>query len=255
MDFKETLEKYLTESFTGESAESLDELRDKLFCIRRLNEIFSELEGFIIEEGVPDTEEQEPIYFNFTIRKEEIKFGIFIEVTQKPPKIEAERISALIKKLNLDPLLSAIIIVWNDEMLSSCALDGFGLQKYFGVKKGIISFETEKIDRFLEVVNDFYDQQFVEWPTLDNSMFSKTIDIPEVRFLEIITNCLHKEFEAQVSSKTFRLKEKEDAKSKIGEDDIEKTNLLLKRVLSKEKISEVDLKTIIGFYTSISKEQ
>ncbi len=86
-------------------------------------------------------------------------------------------------------------------------------------------------------------------------MFPDTLDIPEARFLEIITNCLRKELEAQITSKAFRLKEKEEAKSKIGEDDIEKVILFLKRVFSKEKISEADLKTIIGFYTRLSEEQ
>ena len=255
MEFEETFDRYLTESIAGKSSKTLDELRDKLFCIRRLKELFPELEGFIIEEGVPDTEEREPIFFDFIIRKEEVEFGIFIEVTQEQPKIESERISALIRKLNMDPLLSAIIIVWNDETLSSCALDGFGLQKYFGVKEGITSLDTEKIDRFVEIVNDFYNQQFVDWQMLEDSMFPDTLDIPEARFLEIITNCLHRELEAQITSKTFRLKEKEEAKSKIVEDDIEKTILFLKRVFSKEKISEADLKTIIDFYTRLSEEQ
>jgi len=255
MKFEETLDRYLTESIAGKSSETLDELRDKLFCIRRLKGLFSQLEGFIIEEGVPDTEEQEPIFFDFVIRKEEVKFGIFIEVTQEQPKIEAERISALIRKLNLDPLLGAVIIVWNNESLSSCALDGFGLQKYFGVAEGIITLETEKIDRFIEIVNDFYNQQFVDWPILEDSMFPETLDIPEARFLEIINDCLRRELEAQVTSKSFRIKEKEEAKKRIGEGDIEKTIVFLKRVFSKEKISDTHLITILDFYAKLSEEK
>ena len=86
-------------------------------------------------------------------------------------------------------------------------------------------------------------------------MFLDTLDIPEARFLEIITNCLRKEVEAQITSKAFRLKEKEEAKSKIGEGDIEKTILFLRRVFSKEKISDAELKTIIDFYTRLSEEK
>ena len=255
MEFEETLDRYLSESIAEKSSETLNELRDKLFCIRRLKELFPELEGFIIEEGVPDTEEQEPIFFDFTIRKEEVEFGIFIEVTQEQPKIEAERISALIRKLNLDPLLSAVIIVWNDEKLSSCALDGFGLQKYFGVTKGITSLETENIGRFVEIVNDFYNQQFIDWPDLEHSRFLDTLEIPEARFLEIISDCLLRELEDQITSKTFRIKEKEDAKNRISQDEIEKIMLFLRRVFSKEKISDADLKTIIYFYAKLSEEQ
>ena len=73
-------------------------------------------------------------------------------------------------------------------------------------------------------------------------MFPETLDIPEARFLKIINSCLLKELEAQITSKTFRIKEKEQAKRNIGEDDIEKTIDLLVAV-----VKGLDKKTVNSF--------
>jgi hypothetical protein len=152
-------------------------------------------------------------------------------------------------------LLSAVVIVWNDDQLTSCALDAFELQRYLAVTGDTASLETEHRGDFADVVRGFYDQQFVEWPVLDRSMIPDTSEIAETQFWKTIEECLHREFEAQVASKPFRLKEKQAAKADIGVDCVERIITFLKPVISKEKITKADRKDAEDFFTRLSERR
>lgn len=254
MKFEETFDKYLTETALRRSSKSLKEVRDKLFVIQRLRNLFSKLEDFIIEEGLPDTEREEPIFFDFVIRREEIKFGVFIEVTQPCPIIELKRLNALNKKLNKDPALDAVIIVWNDEKLSTCALDSLALKIYFDETEPLIRLERERKDNFVEVVMDFYNQQFVNWVMPEESKFQEIVDLRKPRIMELVKDKVYRAFQQQIKSKKFRMEEKQAAKNQVTELDVNRIVGFLEDILSKEEISAKDLESVEDFYKKIAEE-
>jgi len=254
LNFEETFERYLAETKLRRSSETLKEVRDKLFCIQRLKDLFSQLEDFIIEEGFLDMEDEEPIFFDFVVRREEIKFGIFIEVTQPCPMITLERLNALNKKLNKDPALDAVIIVWNDDGLSTCALDSLTLKTYFGRTDPVIRLSGERQGNFVEIVRDFYNQQFVNWVMPSEVQFPETFDLRGPRIMELVENNVFREFQEQIESRTFRINEKKEARNKITVENVKRIANFLGGIVKKEEISTIDLKALKDFYNAISEE-
>lgn len=255
MKFEETFERYLTERALRKSSKSLEEVRDKLFAIQKLQNLFPKFKDFIIEEGLADTEEEEPIFFDFVMRREEIKFGIFIEVTESCPNMEKARLNGLNKKLNKDSALDAVIIVWNDEKLSTCALDSLALKKYFGRTEQLINLEAEKIGDFVEITMDFYNQQFVNWAVPEESSFPESYDLVRPRVMEWLKEKILTELQQKIKSKRFKKEEKEAAKKEITEADANRIAMLLEGILSKEQISEEDLESLENFYQQILEEE
>jgi hypothetical protein len=256
---------YLEEVKAREKSATLREYTDRLLLQETVREALNALkyEGFAINEGlIRITARREKIESfekpDFMVSKEDILFQLYLVPNEERGIVKRDFLRGLFDVIQADPKITALVVVWNLDDLSSCALDAFILRKYVEMPEDNINLRNEKISALNACIKDFYEAQFVDWSIPEALPIVKEGEKVLFTGKDLLRRCLDEEFR-KLHETSFKILEKKEAKEavlkvdrgkildrlaeflakpELGKDDFDKFESFLDRALKRTKVED-----------------
>ena len=246
-----TFRDYFQEAKAREKSGTLREYMDRILLEESVRKTLDNLkeEGFSIMEGLIEVtpwrktikDFEKP---DFTVSKEDILFQLYLLITEERGIIKKDFLRAVWDVLQMNPKVTALIFVWNNDDLPACALDPFILRKYIEKPEDRISLKAEEISKLELTIRDFYNSQFVDWSIPEDIAIGKETETTTLNLPDVLRRCLEQELK-KLEEKRFIIPEKREAQGLVLKLDKEMIldkliNLLTKPGLTKNDFDDLE---------------
>jgi len=244
---------YLEEVKAREKSATMKEYADRLLFQEKVREALNLLKdkGFAINEGIiritAGLEKIENFEKpDFMASKEDILFQLYLVPNEKQGIIKRDFLRHLSDVIQTDPKITALVATWDFDDLPSCALDAYILRRYVGIPDGNIDLRNENISPLNACIQDFYDEQFVDWSIPESLPIVKERGKVSISVKDLLKRCLDEEF-GRLQETSLRILEKKEAKESVLKIDKAKILIGLEELLAKPELGGSDFDKFISF--------